>query len=97
LQLVSQRYELAKWVVPPVFWIASLWIPLQAVQPIAEDLAGEDTSVTFTFTFSVAISIALGAGMIALWLRSRGQRGELLRLRGRCAELERELEQRGGE
>ena len=91
---VGQRYALARQAIPPALWIVSLWVPLQAVQPIADTLAGQDTSLSVTFSVTIGISIALGAGMMALLGRSRGQRAELLRLRKRCVDLEQELGER---
>lgn len=87
-----RRYELLKSLVP-ITWIASLWIPLQAVLPIAEVLAGRDTNVTVTITVSIALTIALGAGMVALLRRGAAQRQELQRQRRRITVLENELEE----
>lgn len=89
--LQLRRYDLLKSLVP-VAYIASLWIPIRAVQPIAEALAGRNTDVTITITISIALTIALGAGVVALLRRSSAQRQELQRQRRRITKLERELD-----
>lgn len=89
--LQLRRYDLLKMLVP-VAWIATVWVPLRAVQPIAQALAGKDTTVTVTVTVSIVLSIALGAGVVALLRRSSAQRQELQRQRRRISTLERELE-----
>jgi len=89
-EIQLRRYELYKWLVP-VVWIASLWIPLQAILPIARALAGRQTNVSVTLTLSIVVSLAFGAGMLAMFIRSRAQRRELRRLRSRITELEKEL------
>lgn len=96
IQLSGRRYEVAKSLVY-VLYIAALWIPLQAVRPIAEAFAGKDTSVTLTITITIGLSVAFGAGMLAILVRTREQRRELRRLRRRCADLERELESSKGQ
>ena len=90
IQQVSSRYDALKLVALAVP-IASLWIPLQAVLPIAKVLAGKHTSVTITISISVVITLSIGAGYAALWRKSRAQRGEIVRLRGRVGQLETEL------
>jgi len=87
--LQLRRYDLLKSLVP-VAYIASLWVPIRAVQPIAEALAGKDTNVTITIAISIVFSIALGAGVVALLRRSSTQRQELQRQRRLIAQLERE-------
>jgi len=91
-EIALQRYELLKRLVP-ILWIATLWLPVHALQPIARSLAGEDTNVTITFTVTLGITLALGAGAMALLRRSSEQRGEIIRLRRRCANLEKELKE----
>lgn len=44
IELASKRYDLVKWAIP-IFWIAAVWIPLQAILPIARAFAGKHTSV----------------------------------------------------
>jgi hypothetical protein len=85
------RYDVLKRLVP-VVWIVAAWVPLQAIYPIADVLAGKHTNVALTFSVSIAISLALGSGYVALIRRARAQASELLRLRERCARLEGELE-----
>jgi hypothetical protein len=89
-QLAAARYRLLHRLVP-VVWIAALWIPLNALYPIAHVLAGKHTNVGITISVSVAISLALGSGYMALMKRHRAQSAELIRLRERCARLEGEL------
>lgn len=90
MQRVMARYELLTRCVPAL-WIAALWIPLQAIYPIAKVLAGKHTDVTLTVSISIAITLALGGGYFALWRRTKAQRDEIIRLRGRTSELEGEL------
>jgi hypothetical protein len=92
---VQRRYDLLTRLAPAV-WIASLWIPLQAVQPIADALAGKDTNVAVTVSVSIVVTLSVSAGLIALMRRTREQRKELERLRKRCGELEAALEEAGG-
>jgi hypothetical protein len=80
-----RRYEFATSFVP-VLGIAALWIPLQAVLPIAQVLAGRNTTVNFTIT--IAVSVILGGTLISNWWRNKQRGRELVRLREENAELE---------
>jgi uncharacterized membrane protein (DUF106 family) len=90
MQRMVKRYELLQWSVPPLIWIASLWIPLQAVLPIAHELAGKNTALTFSFTFSVVVSIAATGAMLGLIFKYRGRKGEIQRLREIIEEFEKD-------
>lgn len=78
------RFETYRLVARVAAWpirIACLWFPLQALQPIAEALAGKDTSVT------TSIQIAWGAtlGMLVVTVSLYGQNR---RLKKRANEVE---------
>jgi hypothetical protein len=45
-------------------WIASLWIPLQAVRPMIEDLAGKDTQVSGAMSISIGYAVVATAGWV---------------------------------
>jgi hypothetical protein len=85
----AQRYELAKFVLIPIS-IASCWIPLQAVIPIAHALAGKHTSFVFSFSVSIILTLSMGGGVLRLLSKQRAQRREIVRLRNRLARLEHE-------
>jgi hypothetical protein len=87
---VAQRYGLARMCVP-VFWIVALYVPIRAAEPVAEVLAGKNTSLTVTFSVTIAISLVLGGTVIAQRMRIRAQGNELRRLRRRLEDKERQL------
>jgi len=80
-QRMHRRYDLAKWTVAPVLWIASTWLPLKA-------LAGHNTTLTITFTVTIAVSIIASAGLIVMYLRARKAEAEVKRLESTIAEIE---------
>lgn len=78
-------------------WIAAIWFPFKAAQPIADSLAGEDTSVALSFSISLALAGVSTVTAIVALVRAARQKGELQRLRTRCNELESENQMlRGG-
>jgi hypothetical protein len=89
-----KRYALAKSFVP-ILYIAALYFPIRAMQPIASDLAGRDTHLTLTISITLVFSLAIGAGFLAQWKKLREQADELRRQRRRIANLEKELEEKG--
>jgi hypothetical protein len=95
VQRSLKRWEVARMLVP-VVWIVSLWFPIKAATPIAEALAGEDTNVTVTFSLTIVFTLAFGAGVLSLWLKNRSQANEIRRLRQRCNDLEKRLNERMG-
>ncbi|HEY8082850.1 MAG TPA: hypothetical protein VIE64_04750 [Solirubrobacterales bacterium] len=87
-----RRYDLAKWTLPPLIWIASTWVPLKASLPIAKALAGEDTSLTVTFSITIVVSLVASGAVVAMTIRAAKARAEIKRLRGLIEELETEKE-----
>lgn len=77
-----RRYDLAKWTLPPLIWIVSLWVPLQGALPIAKALAGQKTTLTVSFSLTIVVSLAASSALLAVYLRSREDKKELQRLRG---------------
>jgi hypothetical protein len=92
VQRIMARYELFKRFVPAV-WILAAWVPLQAVYPIAQVLAGKQTNVTVTVSISVVITLTLAGAYGALVRKARTQGQELVRLRERCNTLEVDLDE----
>jgi hypothetical protein len=78
---MHRRYDLMKWTVAPVVWIASTWLPLKA-------LAGHKTSLTITFTITIAISIIASASLIVMYIRARRAEAEIQRLEITITEIE---------
>lgn len=89
-----KRYALAKSFVP-IFYIAALYFPIQAAQPIASDLAGKDTNLNLTISITIVFSLAISAGFLAQLKKLREQAEELRRQRRRIANLEKELDEKG--
>jgi phosphotransferase system glucose/maltose/N-acetylglucosamine-specific IIC component len=79
-----RRYDLAKWTFAPAIWLAASWVPLH----VAESFSGHKTTVTVSVTITIVVSIAGGGAVLAMYLKSRKQREEILRLRVLNAELE---------
>lgn len=94
LARIAGRYDLARRCVPALY-IVAFYIPLRAVQPIADAMAGKDTNVSVSIGVSITISVVLSATVVTLLLKSRAQGRELTRLRQRITELEGELESPG--
>lgn len=89
-----KRYALAKSFVP-IFYIAALYFPIKATQPIASDLAGKDTHLTLTISITLAFSLSIGGGFLAQLKKLREQAEELRRQRRRIVNLEKELDEKG--
>jgi hypothetical protein len=68
--------------------VAAAYFPLQALQPMVEDLAGQTTHVNASISLSVAISVFLGGTYFVQRRKLRQQREELERLRGRLEEID---------
>jgi hypothetical protein len=73
--------------VSPVLYIAALYIPIRASEPIARILAGTHTSFTMSIGINVAYSAAITVGGGALFLKTRKQSEEIQRLRDRLKEV----------
>jgi hypothetical protein len=71
-----------------VAMIAASYYPLQAAQPMVEDLAGQTTHVTASISLSIAISVCLAGTYFVQRRKLRRQRDELERLRGRLEEID---------
>ena len=83
---VKGRYEfwtrlLCGWWSP--LTVASLYIPIRAVQPIANALAGKHTTVSITISVTIVLSIALAGGVATLLKKNRTLTVEVSRLRKR--------------
>ncbi|HET8814111.1 MAG TPA: LapA family protein [Solirubrobacterales bacterium] len=89
-----KRYALAKSFVP-ILYIAALYFPIKATQPIASDLAGKNTHLTLTISITLVFSLAIAAGFLAQLKKLREQAEELRRQRRRIANLEKELDEKG--
>jgi ABC-type nitrate/sulfonate/bicarbonate transport system permease component len=87
-------YDLIKKLVPALY-IISFYLPIKAAAPIAESLAGQETTVSIKITIAVSIVFTLTLAATGYFLRRRikEQQGQILRLRRRCDELEEELDQ----
>ena len=68
--------------------VAASYFPLQALQPMVEDLAGQTTHVNASISLSVAMSVFLGGTYFVQRRKLRQQREELERLRGRLEEID---------
>ena len=68
--------------------VAASYFPLQALQPMVADLAGQTTHVTASISLSVAISAFFGGAYFVQRRKLRQQREELERLRGRLEEID---------
>ena len=79
-------------IVRGVVWIASSWIPLRALQPIAESFAGQDTKFEASLTISLAVSIFLGIALAITYKQSRTRKAETERQRARMDQLEVQIE-----
>jgi hypothetical protein len=86
----TDLYDVLKLIIP-VLWIAATWLPLTASEPIAHDLSGKSTNVGLTLSITISVTIVVSAALVALLLKTRGQREELRRLRRRITDLELEL------
>lgn len=85
---MKRRYDLAKWTLPPLIWIISLWVPLTAALPIAKALAGQHTTLVISFSFTLVVSLVTSGGMLAMFLRGKERQKELRRLRVLIEQLE---------
>jgi hypothetical protein len=68
--------------------IIASWVPLQAIQPLADTLAGKRTSVSVAIGLTASFSLAIVGGGVAMWVKLRRQRDEIIRLRTRLQVLE---------
>ena len=87
---IASRFQLWK----RALWIPTilaLYVPLRALQPVAEALAGKDTNVGLAYTVNISISIVLGGTALMLLIKNRAQTNELKRQRERITELEAQL------
>ena len=90
-----ERYGLARILVTGVVVVGSiavLWIPLQAVLPIANVLAGKKTSLSVTVTLTFVFTIAFGGTTLLLLIKNRRQRADLRRQRRRMGALEERIQ-----
>jgi hypothetical protein len=73
--------------------ICALWVPLQAIQPMVDALAGENTSVSLKGVATVSLSVTLAGvvGLFAQGIKIRRQRREIERLRARVELLQEQL------
>lgn len=78
---MHRRYDLAKWIISPVFWIASTYIPLKAI-------AGHKTSLSITLSFTIAVSVVTSLGLLTMWVRARKAEQANEELRSTIRELE---------
>ena len=80
------RYQLVRptiYALTTVLSIVAMWVPLRAIQPIVDALAGRETNVTLTVSITVAFTLILGGSAIAMWVKLQRQKAELIRLRAR--------------
>lgn len=68
--------------------IAAAYIPLQAIQPMVNELAGKHTDVTLSISISVVINFLLGGTYFIQKRKLKRQHDELVRLRGRLEEID---------
>jgi len=71
--------------------VLALSLPIYCVYLIFKEVAGKTTSVSIGM--AVTGSLVVGGSLfsaLGTWARGRGQRKELLRLRKRCEEFEKE-------
>jgi hypothetical protein len=88
--LTMARYELIGKFSPAVYILASA-LPIWAATPVAQALAGRQTSFILSISVTLAISVALALGNAVQWFKNRGQGRELVRLRIRVSNLEGQL------
>jgi hypothetical protein len=67
--------------------IAACALPLLALQSVVEPLAGKTTKVEANIVVSVSLAFSIGINGLQ-WVKGRGQRSEIKRLRHRERELE---------
>jgi hypothetical protein len=88
---IAARTEIMLSAIPWIGWAALVvltYIPLQAVQPMIDDLAGKDTNVTMSVSLSIAINVVLAGTFFVQKARMKRQQRELIRLRGRLEEID---------
>lgn len=73
-----------------VIAIAVLYVPIQGVIPIAEELSGKHTEVTASISASIFISLGSLAGVSLTVVRGRERGKELERLRAQVEVYERQ-------
>jgi hypothetical protein len=88
---IAARFDLYKRLVW-VLYILAVYVPLRAVEPIADTLSGQDTHVTVAIGINITISIVLGGAALVLLLKTRRQREEIERLRRRTDQLEAKMD-----
>jgi hypothetical protein len=87
----AARYSLLRLLITVVgllLAIAMLWIPLQAVQPMVDALAGKNTRVSLVITLTVVLTVAISGGLGAMWVKMRRQRAQIQQMRTRIQVLE---------
>jgi hypothetical protein len=77
--------------------VGMLYFPLQAIEPMVEDLAGKSTDVTTSFSFTVAISVVVTGAYFNQRIKNGQQKRELQRLRARLEARDAQDLQRSGE
>jgi hypothetical protein len=79
-------------VIQTIVSVAASALPIWALQPIFEDLAGKDTNVSLVSSISVGINIAIVAGAAGVRKKMKWSKEELERQRGDIQNLEVENE-----
>lgn len=72
--------------------IASTYVPLLALRPIIEAIAGRDTSVNFIVNVSIVLSVSFAVSLAGAALYIRTLRKENARLLARSKELEEKMD-----
>lgn len=75
------------WVGALILMVASP-LPIRAMRPWVDEIAGKNTHVTISITVTIAISIALSTTCLVQRARLKRQHTELTRLRGRLEALD---------
>lgn len=91
LARIATRYDLYKRLIPVLYIVVSA-VPIWAMIPIAQALAGRQTNLTVTLTAGITVSAILGGGNAWQYVVGRGRRAEIQRLRQRVSKLEGDLE-----
>jgi hypothetical protein len=92
------RYQLAQAVVRWVglaICVGSFWIPLRALQPLVDAIAGRETRFTLVVTVTLSITIAISVALAYSIRTTMTQRKTIEEQRNRISRLEGRLEARG--
>jgi multidrug efflux pump subunit AcrB len=91
VQLTAERYSIFRifsYFLGAAIVVVAMWVPLHAVRPMVEAIAGRETSFTAAVSVSLVLSISLVVTLAGTMIRSRTKSAKIEEQRARIKTLE---------